>query len=180
MKQRSNAPKTTHTNGRNGETRRPIKRNFAIHQAIRRGRFPNCRTFAEAIGVNPKTIQRDVTFMQKNLGLPLVYDNPRHGYHDDQPVTHFPFLKISLEDIVALFPARKALEPLQGSALEADPARQFPALVLLALRRVIVPMVGSRRGLFVARLRRRARGSRPVRDDCPRHPRELRTPLRLP
>ncbi|NLT71368.1 MAG: WYL domain-containing protein [Verrucomicrobiaceae bacterium] len=119
MKKRAAARKTPHSENRQGETRRPIERIFAIHQAIRRGRFPNCRILAEEIGVTPKTIQRDITFMQKDLDLPLTYDSLRHGYHYVRPVHDFPLLKVSVEDIVALFLARRAIEPLQGSPLEA-------------------------------------------------------------
>jgi len=128
MKKRAAARKSPPSEKRQGETRRPIERIFAIHQAIRRGRFPNCRTLAEQIGVTPKTIQRDVTFMQHDLGLPLVYDSLRHGYHYERPVHDFPLLKVSVEDIVALFLARKAIEPLQGSPLEATLRDSFRRL----------------------------------------------------
>jgi predicted DNA-binding transcriptional regulator YafY len=128
MKKRAAARKSSCSEHRNGETRRPIERIFAIHQAIRRGHFPNCRTLAEQIGVTQKTIQRDITFMQRDLGLPLVYDSLLHGYHYDQPVTDFPLLKVSVEDIVSLFLARKALEPLQGSPLEATLRDSFRRL----------------------------------------------------
>jgi predicted DNA-binding transcriptional regulator YafY len=128
MKKRSATRKPSLSEKRQGETRRPIERIFAIHQAIRRGRFPNCRTLAEQIGVTPKTIQRDVTFMQKDLGLPLAYDSLRHGYHYARPVQDFPLLKVSVEDVVALFLARKAIEPLQGSPLEATLRDSFRRL----------------------------------------------------
>jgi len=119
MKKRSAPRKRSRTEQRNGSTRRPIERVFAIHQAIRRGRFPNCRILSEQIGVTQKTIQRDISFMQRDLGLPLHYDNLRHGFFYEGPVHDFPLLRISVEDIVALFLARKAIEPLQGSPLEA-------------------------------------------------------------
>jgi predicted DNA-binding transcriptional regulator YafY len=128
MKRRTSAKQRPQNTDRTGETRRPTERIFAIHQAIRRGRFPNCRTLAGEIGVTQKTIQRDVTFMQNRLGLPLVYDSLRHGYHYNQPVTDFPLLKVSVEDIVALFLARKAIEPLQGSPLETTLRDSFRRL----------------------------------------------------
>ena len=122
--QRASAP----SENRQGETRRPIERIISIHQSVRRGRYPNCRTLAEEIGVTQKTIQRDVTFMQRDLGLPLVYDNLRHGYHYERPVHDFPLLKVSVEDVVALFLARKAIAPLQGSPLEATLRDSFRRL----------------------------------------------------
>lgn len=65
-----------------------------------------------------KTIQRDVTFMREALGLPIAYDSVKHGYHYTGPVSDFPMVRLSVEDLVALFLARRALEPLQGTPLE--------------------------------------------------------------
>lgn len=56
-------PKPAPSETRSGETRRPIERIFTIHEAILRGRYPNCRRLSEKIGVTQKTIQRDITFM---------------------------------------------------------------------------------------------------------------------
>jgi len=113
---------------RSGQTRRPLERIFAIHEAVQRGRFPNCRQLAEQIEVTQKTIQRDITFMQNELGLPLRYDRGRHGYHYERPVHEFPLMRYSVEDVVALFLARKAVEPLQGTALEATLRDSFKRL----------------------------------------------------
>ena len=63
-------PQPTPSETRSGETRRPIERIFTIHEAILRGRYPNCRRLSEKIGVTQKTIQRDITFMQNDLGCP--------------------------------------------------------------------------------------------------------------
>ncbi|MBU6180032.1 MAG: WYL domain-containing protein [Verrucomicrobia bacterium] len=128
MKRRASARQRPQARDRAGDTRRPIERIFAIHEAIRRGHFPNCRTLSEQIGVTRKTIQRDVTFMQQDLGLPLRYDELRHGYHYARPVNAFPLLRISVEDLVALFLARKAIEPLQGSPLETTLRESFQGL----------------------------------------------------
>ena len=115
-------------NARRGNTRRPLERIFAIHEAIQRGRFPNCRQLAEQIEVTQKTIQRDITFMQNDLGLPLNYDRKQHGYFYERPVHEFPLMRYSVEDVVALFLARKAVEPLQGTALEATLRDSFKRL----------------------------------------------------
>ncbi len=117
---------------RAGQTRRPIERIFEIHETIRRGRHPNCRTLAEEIGVTQKTIQRDISFMREDLGLPLVYDEVRHGYRYTRAVSDFPLLCHGVEDVVALFLARRALEPLRGTPFEAslrDAFRKLAATV---------------------------------------------------
>jgi len=106
----------------------PVERIFAIYQAIQRGRFPNCSQLAAELEVTPKTVQRDISFMQRHLGLPIAYDSRRHGYFYERPVADFPLLKISVEDLVALFLARKAIEPLQGSPLEGVLRSSFQRL----------------------------------------------------
>jgi predicted DNA-binding transcriptional regulator YafY len=105
-----------------------MERIFTIHQEIQRGRFPNCRQLAEKIEVTQKTIQRDITFMLKTLELPLSYDGIKHGYYYERPVHEFPMMHYSVEDVVALLLARKALEPLQGSPLEATLRESFKRL----------------------------------------------------
>jgi len=96
-----------------------------IHKIVRSGRNPNCSTLAREIEVTPKTIQRDVNFMRDQLGLPLEYDQIKHGYHYTQEVHEFPMLHLSRNDLVALFLARHALEPLRGTRLEKMLADSF-------------------------------------------------------
>lgn len=122
------AAKKKRASARHGNTRRPLERIFAIHEAIQRVRYPNCRQLAEQIEVTQKTIQRDITFMQNDLGLPLLYDRKKHGYYYERPVHEFPLMRYSVEDVVALFLARKAVEPLQGTALEATLRDSFKRL----------------------------------------------------
>jgi predicted DNA-binding transcriptional regulator YafY len=119
---------STSSETRSGETRRPIERIFTIHEAILRGRYPNCRRLAEQIGVTQKTVQRDITFMQNDLGLPLEYDGVKHGYFYTRSVHDFPMMKFRVEDVVALFLARQALEPLQGTPLESVLRESFRRL----------------------------------------------------
>ena len=128
MKKGKSAAVLSKSSDRSGETRRPIERIFTIHQAILRGRYPNCRQLAEEIEVTQKTIQRDITFMQRNLGLPLEYDGAKHGYFYGQPVHEFPMMHYNVEDVVALFLARKAIESLQGSPLESVLRESFKRL----------------------------------------------------
>lgn len=96
-----------------------------IHKIIRAGRHPNCSSLAKDIEVTPKTIQRDISFMRDQLGLPLEYHPIKHGYFYTQEVNEFPMLHLSRADLVALFLARHALEPLRGTRLEKMLADSF-------------------------------------------------------
>ncbi len=106
------------TASRSGVSRPAMWRVTEIHKIIRAGRFPNCSTLAAEIEVTPKTIQRDISFMRDQLGMPLEYHALKHGYFYTQEVHEFPMLQLSRNDLVALFLARHALEPLRGTRLE--------------------------------------------------------------
>ncbi|MEM7698846.1 MAG: WYL domain-containing protein [Verrucomicrobiota bacterium] len=120
-------------------TRRPLERVMRIHDMIRRGQYPNCTQIAKELGLNRKTIQRDINFMRDELELPLAYDDTRHGYHYTQAVTDFPFLETTAEDLVAMILARNALDPLRGSALESTLRTGFQKLQATLRDKVTIP-----------------------------------------
>lgn len=72
-----------------------------------------------------KTIQRDISYMRDEMRLPLEYHQVEHGYFYTKPVTDFPLLHLSRQDLLALFLARKALDPLRGTRLETVLAESF-------------------------------------------------------
>lgn len=102
---------------RDGRTRRPIQRIYEIHSRIRSGDLPNCSTLAQALEVDRKTIQRDITFMRDAMGLPLVYCDELHGYRYDGDVSDFPVFQISAEELATLFFTRTALQGIRGTRL---------------------------------------------------------------
>lgn len=110
---------------RAGASRTAFLRVFEVHKIICAGRYPNCTTLAKAIERTPKTIQRDISFMRDQLGLPLEYHPIKRGYYYTEPVHDFPMLHLSRNDLVALFLARHALEPLRGTRLEGMLAESF-------------------------------------------------------
>lgn len=98
-------------------TRRPLLRIYAIHSAIQSGSYPNCSVMAEQLSVQRKTIQRDVTFMRDELGLPIVYDDALHGYSYANDVSDFPVFQTTVEELAGLFLVRNALESVRGTPL---------------------------------------------------------------
>jgi predicted DNA-binding transcriptional regulator YafY len=110
---------------RKGTSRVAMWRVLEIHKILQTGKYPNCSTLAAEIEVTPKTIQRDMTFMRNQLDLPLEYHAMKHGYYYTQPVHEFPRLHLSRNDLVALFLARHALEPLRGTRLERMLSESF-------------------------------------------------------
>ncbi|RBP41433.1 putative DNA-binding transcriptional regulator YafY [Roseimicrobium gellanilyticum] len=110
---------------RRGASRPAFLRIMEIHKCIVAGNYPNCASLAAEIEVSEKSIQRDISFMRDQWGLPLEYDEVRHGYRYTKPVHDFPILQLSKDDLVALFLARHALEPLRGTVLEGMLTESF-------------------------------------------------------
>lgn len=108
---------STHLPGDTPKTRRPIYRIYEIHAAIRSGNYPNCSKLARQLGVERKTIQRDITFMRDELRLPVQYEDTLHGYFYEQDVSDFPVFQTSAEELAGLFLARTALESIRGTPM---------------------------------------------------------------
>jgi len=108
-----------------GVSRPAIWRLDHIHKRILERGFPNCSILAAEMEVTPKTVQRDITFMQTQKGLPIEYDAVRHGYYYSEPLESFPLLKITRGELVALFVAKQALPLLKGGSLHKLVAESF-------------------------------------------------------
>lgn len=88
-----------------------------IINIIASGKFPNCQTLAQEIEVSAKTIQRDLDHMRNLKGLPLEYHREKRGYYFSRPVSEFAPMQLTRGELVALFVAEKAVEPLKGTRL---------------------------------------------------------------
>jgi hypothetical protein len=56
-------------------SRPPLERIMKIDQSLRASDWPNCRTLAEGLEVDPRTVRRDIDFMQNRLKAPIDYDS---------------------------------------------------------------------------------------------------------
>lgn len=89
-----------------------------IISIIASGRHPNCQSLAKEIdGVSAKSIQRDINYLRNDKGLPLEYNDKKHGWYFTEPVSEFAPMQLSLGEVLALFVAEKAVEPLQGTKI---------------------------------------------------------------
>lgn len=103
-----------------GSSRRAHLRIFMIHEELRKGGYPNCNRLSQLLERDRKTIQRDINYMRDEMNLPIEYDQGRHGYYYSTKVEEFPLLQLSKQDLLALFLAKKAMEPLRGTRLEKE------------------------------------------------------------
>jgi predicted DNA-binding transcriptional regulator YafY len=111
-------PQSRPNAGRAGNRRSTIWRVHDIIKRLQARPFQSAAQLAEAIeGVSTKTILRDVKFMKEQLDLPLKYHEKKHGFHFTEPVSEFAPMQLSRGELVALFVAEKAVEPLKGTRL---------------------------------------------------------------
>lgn len=101
-----------------GGGRTATVRMMNIFEAVKNGSYPNCRKLADQFEVQPKTIQRDITYMRDQMGIELTYNKQLHGYELAGDIENFPLVDLQVEDLAALFLARQALGSVQGTKLE--------------------------------------------------------------
>jgi len=114
-----------------GQTRRPLARIHVIHEALLSGYWPNCSSLADQLEVSTKTILRDLDFMRDEFRMPIAFVPEHNGYHYTAPVESFPPVHVGVEELMALFVARKVMAPMAGTALEgllSDGFRRLSAL----------------------------------------------------
>jgi predicted DNA-binding transcriptional regulator YafY len=104
------------TTAKQPQTRPPIRRMLSIHEKLKSGKHPTCRSLCEEFGIRSKrTILRDVAFMKDQLLLPIEYDSRKHGYYYTRPVDQFPGLAVSEAELFALLIAQKAVIHYKGT-----------------------------------------------------------------
>ncbi|MGF1678426.1 MAG: helix-turn-helix transcriptional regulator [Candidatus Methylacidiphilales bacterium] len=110
------------------KSRPPLARMMQLHERLRTGAYPNCRSLSQDLEVSPKTIQRDIDFMRDQLGLPIEYDDQRFGFYYTGEVMEFPAMQVSEGELMALFVAQKALRQYQGTSFERPLTAAFQKL----------------------------------------------------
>jgi hypothetical protein len=58
---------------------------MAIDKALRASAWPNTRTLSDQIGVNRRTILRDIDYLRFQLNAPIAWDGVRNGYCYTEP-----------------------------------------------------------------------------------------------
>jgi predicted DNA-binding transcriptional regulator YafY len=101
---------------------------MSIDQAVRAGTWPNARTLAERLEVDPRTVRRDITYMCDQLGAPLEYVASRNGYRYSEPTFRLPYVSVTEGELVALLLAQRLLRQFRGTPFEGDLRRAFAKL----------------------------------------------------
>jgi len=106
-------------------------RHIAIDEMVRSGSYPNCTTLAEACGVSPRTIARDIEYMRDTRNAPIEFDSARNGYYYTEPLYRLPAIQIRESELFALCIAERALEQYSGTPLYGKLRSIFKKLAAL-------------------------------------------------
>src|SRR5512140_882498 len=101
---------------------RSVKRNtwermYRIYGWLKHGEYPNCGRVVAEFEVERKTALRDIAFMQDRMGMPIAYDDKRHGYYFEGPAPEFGPVALSERDLFGLCFMGKAMEQFRGTTV---------------------------------------------------------------
>jgi predicted DNA-binding transcriptional regulator YafY len=100
----------------------------ALDQLIRSGRYPNTRTMASTLEVNPRTVHRDIEFMRDSWRAPIEFSREKRGYYYRDPDFALPIMRLTEGELVSLFLAERLLQQYKGTPFAADLAAAFRKL----------------------------------------------------
>ena len=90
-------------------TRPPLKWMKLIDQALRARKWPNDRTLAADLEVDPRTIRRDLEFLRDQYHAPIAYDKAHRGYYYTEPTFNLSFPQLTQGELIALFLADRMM-----------------------------------------------------------------------
>ncbi|MGP1457870.1 MAG: helix-turn-helix transcriptional regulator [Treponema sp.] len=99
--------------------RTAYKRMFEIDKMIRAGKCPSAKKIAEKLEVSKRTIQRDLRYMEMNLGAPIEYSHEKRGYFYCYPDFALLDFAYSESDIAVLTLAWRLMDSLFGGTFYA-------------------------------------------------------------
>jgi predicted DNA-binding transcriptional regulator YafY len=109
----------------------PIARIFAIDMRIRKGNYPSQNTLAKLCGVSPKTLQRDLRYLQFSLNAPLEYDSSRKGWCYSDKAFFLPAQFASAHELQALLVLGETLSQYAGTPLGESMQEAFEMIMHL-------------------------------------------------
>ena len=99
--------------------RSQFRRLAELDRAIRRGRYPNCSSFAKKWEVSRKTVQRDINFLKESLRAPVAYDAERKGYYYTVRSWVMPGLDLTEGELLQLLLAERMARQYSGTPVAA-------------------------------------------------------------
>ena len=115
-------------NAEGESTYKVLHRILGIHEYLSKQRYPSLKLLSEKFSVSTKTIQRDISFMKKEMNLPIKNYRDLGGYAYTEEVIDMPAMKLSKEELFALLVAQSSIEQYQGNAF-VNPLSFFKKLL---------------------------------------------------
>ncbi len=89
-----------------------------IHDQIASGSFPSVAQLAEKLGVNERTVKRDLDVLRCQLNAPIIYERRKKGFRYAEIGWTLPLTNFNEKEFLAVFIAENALK-LTGHLPEA-------------------------------------------------------------
>jgi predicted DNA-binding transcriptional regulator YafY len=109
-------------------SRPPLRRLLALDRMLRSARFPNARSAANELEVDPRTIHRDLVFLRDSWGAPLEFCRKHNGYYYRDPDYPLPLLRLTEGELLALFLAERVMQQYRDTPYAKDLATAFRKL----------------------------------------------------
>ena len=93
---------------------------MTIDKALRASAWPNTRTLAHQIGVNRRTIRRDIDYLRYQLNAPIEFDGVRNGYHYTEDTFRSPFPQLTQTEMLALYLSERMMRQFRRTPFERD------------------------------------------------------------
>ena len=93
---------------------------MTIDMALCASAWPNTRTLAQQIGVNRRTIRRDIDYLRDQLHAPIEFDCVRNGYYYTEPTYRLPFPQLTQGEMLALYLSERMMRQFRGTPFERD------------------------------------------------------------
>jgi predicted DNA-binding transcriptional regulator YafY len=117
-------------------TRPPLRRLLHLDRAIRAGGYPNAVALAAELELAVRTVYRDLDLLRDGWGAPLEFCRRQNGFYYRDPDWPLPTLRLTADEVAALFLAERALQAYRGTPYGAALARLLGKLTAALPREV--------------------------------------------
>jgi predicted DNA-binding transcriptional regulator YafY len=109
-------------------SRPPLRRLLILDRLLRANRYPNARSAARELEVNPRTVHRDLEFLRDSWGAPLEFCHKHNGYYYRDAAFALPLQTLTEGELFALFLAERVLHDYRATPYARDLAAAFRKL----------------------------------------------------
>jgi predicted DNA-binding transcriptional regulator YafY len=102
-----------------------LKRLAFIDLKLREGAFPTAQELAQPFDCSERTIERDIARFKNDFGAPIYFNYERGGYAYSNPTFTLPALRLTHNELLAVFLAERVLAQYANTPLHHRLASAF-------------------------------------------------------